>query len=235
MQAREAYELALIIVDGLRPMCERIEVAGSIRRAREQVNDIDLVVEPKPGQRAQIEERILRRCSKVSGGEHSLIAEMPLVVGGWARKLGVPSVQLDVWFTKPDEPDLLEGKPGNWGTILLCRTGSAVHNIRLAARAKELGLHWNPYRGVMRGEEIIASRTEEEVFGALGLQWIPPACREMETSWDAYTKPEPARNSREPVRRVSDADAQRMFDRIKAVCAERGSELEHRVMVRRPA
>lgn len=233
MIAREAYELAQIIVDGLRPMCERIEVAGSIRRAREQVNDIDLVAEPKPGRRGQIEARMLARGRRVSSGDQALIAELPLH-GEWARRLGQASVQIDLWFATADEPDLLGVKPGNWGTILLCRTGSAEHNIRLAARAKQLGLHWNPYRGVMRGEDVIASRTEEEVFGALGLQWIPPACRESLTLWDTYQLPPPP-PPKSPARPVSDADAQRMFDRVKAMCAQRGTELDNRVMIRRTA
>lgn len=232
MLAREAYELAQIIVDGLRQFSQRIEIAGSIRRAREQVNDIDLVVEPKPGQRGQIKERILQRCVKRQAGDQSLIVELPLR-GEWARRLGQSSVQLDVWFAEADEPDLLGVNAGNWGSLLVCRTGSAEHNIRLCAQAQTVGLHWNPYRGVMRGTEVIASRTEEEVFAALGLQWIPPAMRESVLDWDDFRQKETPARSNQSAKRISDADAHKVFDRIKAMCAGKGDELKNRVMVRR--
>jgi DNA polymerase (family 10) len=61
--------------------------------------------------------------------------------------------------------------------VVVCRTGSREHNIMLASIAKSLGLHWNPQEGVFRGEELIASETEESIFSALGLDYERPEDR----------------------------------------------------------
>ncbi len=65
----------------------------------------------------------------------------------------------------------------SFGAALQYFTGSQAHNIRLRERAVSRGFKLNEY-GVFRGEERIAGRTEEEVYRALGLPWIPPELRE---------------------------------------------------------
>jgi DNA polymerase/3'-5' exonuclease PolX len=62
--------------------------------------------------------------------------------------------------------------------LLLARTGSADFNIWLARTAKVRALHFNPHQGILRGDQVIASRTEEEIFSALGLPFIRPEDRE---------------------------------------------------------
>ena len=75
--------------------------------------------------------------------------------------------------------DLLNTAPDNFGTLLLCRTGSKEHNIFLVEHAKRLNLRWNPYRGVIDGAgNVLASETEEDIFKALDLPWIQPEDRE---------------------------------------------------------
>jgi DNA polymerase (family 10) len=73
--------------------------------------------------------------------------------------------------------DLKIVPPDSWGAGMLYITGSKRHSIRLRERAIERGLKLNEY-GVWRGTERIASRSEEEVYAALGLPWIPPTLRE---------------------------------------------------------
>jgi hypothetical protein len=183
MNAHQAWQLSQIILEALRPMCERIEVAGSIRRGRPTVGDIDLVLLPKPGAREAIRARCLQRARLVSEGEQTLVCEMVLPAR-WQHPGGV--LQLDLWFARPAEADLLGARPGNWGTLLLCRTGSKEHNIRLAQRAATRGLHWQPHQGLFRGRELVAAETEESIFDALGLQWIPPGFREGTLDWRDY-------------------------------------------------
>jgi DNA polymerase (family 10) len=62
--------------------------------------------------------------------------------------------------------------------LLLARTGSKEHNIKLAALAKSKGLTFSPHEGIKRGEQILASETEEAIFAALGLPYIAPEDRE---------------------------------------------------------
>ena len=86
--------------------------------------------------------------------------------------------QLDLWIARPKLADLLTIEPGNFGMLLLSRTGSKEHNIKLAARAKHMALHFHPHRGIMRGPDVIASETEDEIFRALDLPFIAPENRE---------------------------------------------------------
>lgn len=163
--------VALKIQEQLAPLCERIEIAGSIRRGRPEVNDVDFVILPRAGQFAAIKARCAQKCEVVRDGEHNCIYRLVLS--------DQTPLQLDVFFARPAVSDLLNTVPGNFGTLLLCRTGSKDHNIYLVEHAKRLGLRWNPYRGVIGdGQQVVASETEVDIFKALGLPWISPESRE---------------------------------------------------------
>jgi DNA polymerase (family X) len=171
-----ARRLAEKIAGELRPFCEQLEIAGSIRRGRPDCGDIDLVL--LPSCRANVG-RIVDRCAR-----HATIHKRgeQYVVFTLAN-----GFQLDLWFAHSGEvtqPDLLdpavETAPGNFGVLLLARTGSAMFNVWIAQVAKAAGLHFNPHRGIERtkGGRVIAATEEAEVFSALGLQFIPPEKRE---------------------------------------------------------
>lgn len=177
MNLRRAYLLADRIKTELALFCDRIEIAGSIRRAREHVNDIDLVILPKAGQIQAIKDRCLRKSTLVRDGDQNFIVRLP------------NDVQLDLFFARPEVRELLWTLPCNWGSILLCRTGSKEHNIMLCDRAKDMGLKWDPYRGLLGPsqvdgplDKVIAAETEESIFEALGMTFIPPVMREITTS-----------------------------------------------------
>ncbi len=167
----------------LAPLCEpaKCAIAGSIRRARENVNDIDLVVLPRPGQLQAIKARCKQRCRIVRDGEQNFICAM--------RLPGGEEFQLDIFFAHAGRADLLDPQPGNFGTLLICRTGSKEHNIKICQAAKAMDMKWQPYAGVIaggywdgesyRGGKIIASETEESIFEALGMKWISPVYREV--------------------------------------------------------
>ena len=65
----------------------------------------------------------------------------------------------------------------SYGAALQYFTGSKAHNIVIRRMAQEQGLKINEY-GVFRGDERIAGETEESVYAAVGLPWIPPELRE---------------------------------------------------------
>lgn len=138
------------------PEVFKAEVAGSLRRKKEMIKDIDLVVattEP---------EQVMERLVKASFVEE--------VIGSGSTKT---SVRLAAGINL----DLRAVEPAEYIFALHHFTGSKEHNTTMRGRAKELGLKINEY-GIFRGEERLECQTEEEFFQTLGLQYIPPELRE---------------------------------------------------------
>lgn len=178
-----AQKYADAIISQLRPFCEKIEVAGSVRRVRPVCNDIDIVLLPRAGARPDIDARILAAPGSelLKGGEENVALRLS------------NGVQVDFFFAKPPRDDLAGYVPGNFGMRLLVATGSRAHNIDLARRAEARGLHLSPYRGLMRGGvyqgtkeglmyqggEVFRGEDELSILTELGLGWIPPDAREI--------------------------------------------------------
>jgi DNA polymerase (family 10) len=164
MQLRLAQKIAEQLVVALKPLCVQIHVAGSIRRCRPECGDIDFVVQTANIQ--AFKKRCLENATMLCNGEEVFRIEL---------KNGV---QVDFYFARlPDEG--LIPQPTNFGSVLLCRTGSASHNIYLVEHAKRIGLSWHPHQGVFNKRfELLASATEQEIFAALQLDYVPPEVRE---------------------------------------------------------
>lgn len=137
----------------------KISVAGSLRRWRETIGDLDIVVAAAKSApimdaftRAPSVERVLAHGDTKS----SVVVERGLQI------------------------DLRVVPPRSWGAALLYFTGSKDHNVRLRGHALRKKLLLNEYGLYRVGEEDkpIVSRTEEEIYEALGMQWIPPEMRE---------------------------------------------------------
>jgi DNA polymerase/3'-5' exonuclease PolX len=187
MNLSRAQKLSLAIVSELIPFCEKIEIAGSVRRECSNVNDIDIVLIPKLGGKDKIIGRCSRKLSIFTGRRPDPNNVTFIAEGG--------DLQLDLFFAHGDIDDLVSTTPTNWGAVYLCRTGSMQHNIQLCNHAITKGLKFAPYRGVVKkiraiqapgvfldgdlGEEIIASATEEAIYESLGLPWRHP--RERDT------------------------------------------------------
>ncbi|WP_131111823.1 DNA polymerase/3'-5' exonuclease PolX [Sulfuricystis thermophila] len=138
------------------PAVERIEVAGSFRRSRETVGDLDLLVATHDAQ------AVMRRFTAYEEMRDVLAA-------GETRGSVILKSGLQV--------DLRVIEPESWGAALLYFTGSKAHNIALRRLAQEAGLKLNEY-GLFRGRQRLAGGSEEDVYAALGLDWIPPELRE---------------------------------------------------------
>lgn len=163
----DAERIAASVASALAPWCENIQIAGSIRRKRPTVGDIDIVILPKDAEaKASIKARCLERCKRVTDGALNFICTHPA------------GIQLDIFFADKAQDLLFAKEPCNWGSLLVCRTGSKEHNVLLASAAKRAGLHWAPYRGIMRGATVIASETEEAIYAAVGWPWLPPEKRD---------------------------------------------------------
>jgi DNA polymerase (family 10) len=140
---------------------EALSLAGSIRRMRDTIADMDIVVAtrtPEPVMEALVG---LPQVARVLSRGPTLSSVL----------LGVAGVQCDVRVVDPD----------SFGAALQYFTGSKDHNVRLREMAVRRGLRINEY-GVFRVEDEykVGGKTEEEVYGALGLAWIPPEIREAQ-------------------------------------------------------
>lgn len=135
---------------------QQIEAAGSFRRRRETIGDLDIVVT------AAAPERVMER-----------FAHFPDVTHVASKGTTRSTVRLSGGL----QVDLRAVEPAAYGAALQYFTGSQAHNIELRKIALAKHLKLNEY-GVYRGEKRIAGRTEDEVYAALDLAWIPPELRE---------------------------------------------------------
>ncbi len=135
---------------------QQATVAGSCRRRKETVGDLDVLV-----------------TSSDSNAAMDRLAANPLVVKVLARGDTKQRVRLKSGL----ELDLRVVPEESFGAAAQYFTGSKEHNIVIRRRAQERGLKLNEY-GLFRGDDIVASRTEAEVYAAVGLPWIPPELRE---------------------------------------------------------
>jgi DNA polymerase (family 10) len=140
------------------PEVEQIVTAGSQRRFKETAGDIDILAASRSPQPIMDE-----------------FTTMPIVAEVYAKGDKKSMVRLDMGI----DADLLVVEPERFGAALLYFTGSKSHNIQLRMIALKLGLKLSEY-GVSKDDVIIAARTEEEVYAALGLPWFPPEIREDE-------------------------------------------------------
>jgi DNA polymerase (family 10) len=154
----EAKPLAdAIVVDLAKlPSVKQTSTAGSLRRLRETVGDLDVLA-----------------TANDSAEPMDALASHPLVEKVLQRGETKQRVRLKAGL----ELDLRVVPEESFGAALQYFTGSKDHNIVIRRRAQERGLKVNEY-GVFRGEERIAGRTEEEVYAAVDLPWIPPELRE---------------------------------------------------------
>ncbi len=154
-----AQVTAQTVLKKLQPYCKKIAVAGSIRRRRPWVHDIDIVLIPSDPWNLHQELLKLGQLSMSGTKIKKVIVASP---GG------------------PLAVDIYVATPETWATLLLIRTGSAQNNIRLATRAKDRGWHLAASGDGLFNEngQRVAGDTEESVYQALGLPYQPPEKRD---------------------------------------------------------
>ncbi|MFW6125020.1 MAG: DNA polymerase/3'-5' exonuclease PolX, partial [Pirellulales bacterium] len=134
----------------------RIAVAGSYRRRKETVGDLDVLVTCKDP--AKVMERL---------ADYEAVAEV----------LARGKTKMTVRLKNGMQMDLRVVADESYGAALQYFTGSKAHNILIRRRGQERGLKINEY-GVFKGKKRVAGRTEEEVYKAVDLPVIPPELRE---------------------------------------------------------
>ncbi len=160
MEYKKAKKIADSVVQQLQEHCERIEIAGSIRREKPEVKDIEVVAIAKPyevGLFASGIATVVNQWEKVKG-------ELP---AKYTQRILPEGIKLDLFFAEP----------GNWGFIFAIRTGSAdfSHHI-LGYKWKEWG-----YRGkggyLYREGQKFEIPEERDLFNMLGLDYVEPKYR----------------------------------------------------------
>ena len=135
---------------------KKISVAGSTRRMKETIGDVDILVASD-------------RPEKIN----DFFVKLPGIEKVWAKGPTKSSVHLKQGF----DVDLRVVKEESFGSALQYFTGSKEHNVATRRIAISKGLKLNEY-GVFRGKKMIAGKTEEEVYKAIGLPYIEPEMRE---------------------------------------------------------
>ena len=175
MNLGEAQVYAEKVVAILQPFCSCIMTAGSIRRGKAEVGDVDIVALPKavdlPG----------GLCGVVKVDPSTVWKNLiPKALVKSGLKLEVSGKELQRFsFPSGLQVDVYRARPETWGVILLIRTGSKEHNVKLCTLARSKGLMLSASQGVIENHNIVACRTEEGIFSALGLKFVEPKDREV--------------------------------------------------------
>ncbi len=154
----EAAQSAQALLSYLRRLTaiEQVEVAGSFRRKKETVGDLDLLA--------------------ISTTPEAVMDHL-VHFAGIRRVLGQGETKSSVVLSGGLQVDLRVVPRESYGTALVYFTGSQAHCIHLRRVAQSSGMLLNEY-GLFRGTERVAGATEEELYCALGLHWITPELRE---------------------------------------------------------
>lgn len=175
-----AFEKASEIVEQLKSCCERIQIAGSLRRLRPTVNDIEILCIPKlelqnkEGCLLQEEENLLelKLISLLDNGilSQRLKKDGTKTFGRTIKLLHIEpcKIALDIFSTTHE----------GWFNNLVSRTGGKQTNITIASSAKRRGLQWLPFgNGFLNGEVLVNISSEDEVFTMVGLPYPVPRDR----------------------------------------------------------
>jgi DNA polymerase (family 10) len=162
--------LALPLAEALRdrlagvPEVERVEVAGSLRRMKATVHDLDLLA-----------------ASTDPAAVNRAFTELPQV----AEVAALGDTKASIRTRDGLQVDLRTVRPEVWGAALQYFTGSAAHNVRIRERAVKEGLKLSEYGLFERGGELVVATDEEVVYDRLGMAWVPPVLREDRGEVDA--------------------------------------------------
>lgn len=157
-KAEEAAEKLIAYIEKLGKQVERVTAAGSLRRGRETIGDLDLLV---------------------LSTDAKAVSRHVLAYPEVAEKLARGENKVSIKLTNRMQVDVRILEKKSYGAALVYFTGSKPHNIELRRIAREKGWTLNEYAlTTLKSGKWVAGRTEEEVYKKLGLVWIPPELRE---------------------------------------------------------
>lgn len=169
--------------------CERLEVAGSIRRGKETVKDIELVAVPKFLEMRDMFGQVTRRANLLEQSLAGLVASGALAVPDGVKNAGermkkfdlartTPVMRLDLFIVLP---------PAQWGSVFTIRTGPGDFSKWLVtARRYGGGMPEGMVQldgALYRDGQVVETPEERDYFAALGLPWLEPKKREQWATW----------------------------------------------------
>ncbi|HKW41490.1 MAG TPA: PHP domain-containing protein, partial [Gemmatimonadales bacterium] len=134
----------------------QIEAAGSYRRRKETIGDLDILV---------------------TSSDSAKVMDRFVAFGDVAEVISKGETRATVKLSGGLQVDLRAVEPAEYGAALMYFTGSKAHNIELRKIAQEQSYKLNEY-GLFKGTRRVAGKTEAEIYARLGLDWIPPELRE---------------------------------------------------------
>jgi DNA polymerase (family X) len=139
---------------------KQCQYAGSLRRGKETIGDVDILVAAAAKDATSISDAFVA------------LAPVEEILGKGKTKTSVrtkDNIQVDLRYVEP----------ANFGAALMYFTGSKEHNIKMRERAIKQDMSLNEYALTNKSDDsTVASKTEKDIYKALGLQWIPPTLRE---------------------------------------------------------
>lgn len=162
---KEAYKIALAVLEELQPHCDRVEIAGSIRREAPTVKDIEIVAIPKPYMTGLFEDGIasvVNKWEKVKG-------ELEYGKCKYTQRILPEGIKLDLFF-----PEV-----GNWGLILAIRTGSARYSHEVLARAWVARGYYSQGGYLHNNGKKYEIYEEKDLFWRIGIPYVEPKDRNL--------------------------------------------------------
>lgn len=158
LEYEQAKKIGEEVLTKLQPFIDRAEIAGSIRRKKTEVHDIDLVIQPK--EEFMILERIkgiLRTYGKLELDGQQII-----------RVMGENGTEIDCYIANQK----------NYEVILLIRTGSKEHNVKLAQEAIKQGKSLRFSEGLIdKATGRLLADTERSIYEKLNMEYVEPVNR----------------------------------------------------------
>jgi len=152
---------------------EQINEAGSVRRMKETIGDVDILVAVK-------ESKKLTLARAAASKMMDFFVQLPGIIRVWMKGPTKSSVRMEQGF----DVDLRVVKKKSYGSALQYFTGSKEHNIVTRRIAIEKGLKLSEY-GLFKGKKMMAGWSEAGIYKALGLSWIEPELRENQGEIEA--------------------------------------------------
>jgi DNA polymerase/3'-5' exonuclease PolX len=161
----EAYAIALKVLEELRPHCSRIEIAGSLRRKKPEVGDIEIVAVPLPYSTGIFESGIATVVNKWE------IVKGALEFGKtkYTQRILPEGIKLDLFIAEE----------GNWGSIFAIRTGSADYSHKVLANGWVRQGFKSDGGYLYREGEKYEVREEEDLFRFIGIPYVKPEDRNL--------------------------------------------------------
>lgn len=161
----EVYKVAQKVLEELKPHCSRIEIAGSLRRKKSEVGDIEIVAIPLPYTTGMFESGIasvVNKWEKVKG-------ELEYGITKYTQRILPEDIKLDLFFAEEK----------NWGSIFAIRTGSADYSHKVLAKGWVRQGFKSEGGYLYRNGEKYEVREEEDLFRLIGIPYVEPEDRNL--------------------------------------------------------